>query len=89
MQATDRINLRATPYAKAIIEQASQTMGITVSNFIMQTAFAQAMQIVQESKQIQLNQQEWQNALALLDEAPNPHKNMQQLFARGYKVADN
>ena len=41
-----RINLRATPQAKATIERAAMMMGATVSGFMLQNAYEAARRIV-------------------------------------------
>lgn len=89
MAATDRISLRTTPQAKALIEQASQLMGVSVNHFMIDCAYRQALEIMQKSQQIQLNETEWQKMLDLLEQPPQAHSAMQQLFAEGYRNVDN
>ncbi len=47
MQATKRINIRTTPYAKALIERASQKLGASVSSFMAQSAYEKALSLEQ------------------------------------------
>lgn len=47
--ANERINLRTTPHTKAIIEQASKTMGLTMSQFILSLAYEKSLQIINET----------------------------------------
>ena len=88
MQATDRISIRTTPHTKSIIEQASQLMGVSLSSFILDSAYHKAMEVVKESAVITLNQQEWDNAMRMLDEPSDSQAAMQSLFERGFKVAN-
>lgn len=46
MQATDRISLRTTPHAKAIIEQASNIMGVSMSHFILTTVYQASIELI-------------------------------------------
>lgn len=89
MQATERIQLRTTPHAKAIIEQASQNMGVSMSYFILDSAYQRASQHIKEQTQIHLTSDEWQRAIDKLNEPATPHKAMQALFDRGFVNVDN
>lgn len=83
MQATERINIRTTPHAKALIEKASQRLGVSVSSFMAQSAYEKALEL-EQSQMIYLNQDEWQQAIAMLDDKPSDKMNA--LLARGYRV---
>lgn len=89
MPATERIQLRTTPHTKAILEQASQALGVSVSYFILDSAYQRATQTVREINQIRLNDNEWQRAIAMLDAPAKPHQGMQALFNRGFICVDN
>lgn len=89
MQATERIQLRATPHAKAVIEQASQTLGVSVSSFILDCAYQRAIATVKEQTDIVLNASEWQRAIEMLDQPAEPKPAMQTLFDRGFLCVDN
>jgi uncharacterized protein (DUF1778 family) len=43
-----RINLRANPEAKALIERAAALMGMTVSAFMLQNAYEAAQRLIAE-----------------------------------------
>lgn len=85
MQATERIHLRTTPHAKAIIEQASQMMGVSVSNFMVEQAYQKAVELL-HSRQIILTNDEWANAIKLLENPPKANAKMQALCENGYRV---
>lgn len=89
MQKADRINLRTTAHAKAVIEQASKIMGVSMSDFILETAYHKAKETIAHEKQITLNANEWEQAIAILDAPPNPHPKMQALFDRGFVNVNN
>lgn len=89
MQKTDRISLRTTAHAKAVIEQASDIMGVSMSDFILQTAYKQAQETINNNRQITLTATEWDRAMAMLETPPNPAPAMQALFARGFVNVDN
>lgn len=83
MQATERINIRTTPHAKALIEKASQKLGVSVSSFMAQSAYEKALSL-EQSEMIYLNQDEWQQAIAMLDDEPS--EQMNALLTRGYRA---
>lgn len=89
MQATERINLRTTAHAKALFEQASQSLGVSMSYFILDSAYQRASQTLKEQNQIALSADEWQNAIDRLDSPPSPSPKMQALFDRGFVNVDN
>lgn len=89
MPSTERIQLRTTPHTKALLEQASQALGVSMSHFILESAYQKATQIIKDETQIRLNADEWQRAIDKLDEPPMPHNAMQALFDRGFVNVDN
>ncbi|MFA9486729.1 MULTISPECIES: DUF1778 domain-containing protein [unclassified Moraxella] len=89
MQATERIQLRTTPHTKAMLEQASQALGVSMSYFILDSAYQRASQTIKETTQITLTSDEWQQAIDRLDTPAKPAKAMQSLFDRGFVNVDN
>lgn len=83
MQATECINVRTNAHAKAMIERASQRLGVSVSSFMAQSAYEKALQL-EQSEIIYLNQSEWEQAVAMLDGEPSDKMNA--LLARGYRA---
>lgn len=52
MQATERISIRTTPHAKAVIEQASEQMGVSMSHFILTTMYQKSLELLQKGEQV-------------------------------------
>lgn len=88
MLATERLNLRTTAHAKAVIEQASQLMGVSTSNFIIDVAYQRAVEMLNEQQTIRLNADEWARAIDLLEQPPKANAKLQALFDKGYRVAN-
>ena len=79
MQATaasERINLRTTPEAKHVIEQAAGLMGGSVSNFMVQQAYERAMSILEQRQVITLSNADRD---MILDALANPQPANQAL----------
>lgn len=70
----------------AIIEQASQMVGVSLDEFIAKQAYQTALKIVDKETGIYLNDDEWQNMLNVLNNPPEPNEKMKALIARGYEL---
>ncbi len=88
MIANERISIRTTPQAKSVIEQACQMAGVSMNSFIMDNAYQKALALLERERSIKLTADEWDRALEILDNPPEPNKKMQALFERGYKNID-
>ena len=81
--ATDtRINLRASPEAKALIERAAALMGTTVSAFMLQNAYDAARRVVAESDTLTLSQKAFDEFVAACEKPAKPTKALRDLMAR-------
>lgn len=89
MLATERIHVRTTADTKAMIEKVCQRLGVSVSSFIIQTAYEKALALESELEAVQLNEQQWQQALAMLENPPKANDELNRLFSRGYQVVSH
>jgi uncharacterized protein (DUF1778 family) len=69
--ASERINLRTTPEAKHVIEQAAGLMGVSVSNFMVQQAYERAMSILEQHQSVVVGSADRDRILAALSN-PQP-----------------
>lgn len=86
MPATERISIRTTPYAKAVIEQASEQMGVSMSHFILTTMYQKSLELLQKGEQVSEiwqidNGQDKAIIKELLDNPPPPTPAMKDLLA--------
>lgn len=88
MQATERISLRTTPHAKAVIEQASQMMGVSVSHFILTTMYEKSVQLINTAPTIHLNEQDSQLAVQLLNQPKQDNKKLKELLQLSQTIVD-
>lgn len=77
-----RINLRASPEAKALIERAAALMGTTVSGFMLQNAYEAAQRLLAQHETITLADRDRDVFLAALDNPPEPTEALRRLMAR-------
>ena len=81
--ATDtRINLRASPEAKALIERAAALMGTTVSSFMLQNAYDAARRVVAERDTLTLSQKAFHEFVTACEKPAKPTKALRDLMAR-------
>ncbi len=50
--ASERLNLRTTPHTKAVIEKASAISGVSMSNFVIQTAYQHAVELLNDTQRL-------------------------------------
>ncbi|TAN53148.1 MAG: DUF1778 domain-containing protein [Methylococcaceae bacterium] len=77
-----RINLRASPEAKAMIERAAALMGTTLSAFMLQNAYEAARRIVADHDTLLLSQRDFAAFTATLENLPEPNEALRSLMAR-------
>ena len=84
MSAIDqsRINLRASPEAKAMIERAAALMGTSVSAFMLQHAYEAARRVIADNDTLLLSQQGFEAFVEQLENPPPPSDDLRQLMGR-------
>jgi uncharacterized protein (DUF1778 family) len=84
MPATDptRINLRASPEAKAMIERAAALMGASVSAFMLQHAYEAACRVVADNDTLLFSQRAFEDFVNHLENPKPPTDALRQLMAR-------
>lgn len=69
--ATERLNIRATTDAKNVIEQAANLLGLSMSSFMLQSAFDRAQDVLESTYNLTVNTTD-RNMLMDLLENPRP-----------------
>lgn len=77
-----RINLRASPEAKALIERAAALTGTSVSAFMLQHAYEAARRVVADNDTLRLSQKAFAAFAETLDNPPEPTDELRRLMAR-------
>lgn len=95
MQATERISLRTTPQAKAVIEKASELMGVSMSHFILTTMYEKSLTLIQDSHTVaqmsdiwELSEKDGELVKTLLDNPPKANDELKKLLTLSRDVAD-
>lgn len=67
---TAKLDLRLTPEAKRKLQTAAESAGRSVSEFVLESALAQADQTLADRTRFGLNGERWKNFLEALDAPP-------------------
>lgn len=69
----DRISIRTPPELKQMLIAAAAVSNISMTDFLLTAGRKAAELVLAESRQITLNQQEWDRFMNLLDNPPPPN----------------
>ena len=90
IRQSSRISLRTTDHAKAVMEEASRIMGVSMSQFILTVAYDKSLQVLQDTQGLwRLSGQDGEQIASLLDNPPPPNKAMMDLMAGLNSIKDN
>lgn len=65
-----RLNIRVSEHEKDVITRAADTVNTTVSNFVLQKAYAEAQAVLAEQNQFRLPEKKWRAFCKALDAPP-------------------
>jgi uncharacterized protein (DUF1778 family) len=75
-ESRKRITARVSDKVRDTLEQASELLGATVNQFVVQTAYVEAQRVIERESVIRLSQKDARKVLALLDNPPKPNKRL-------------
>lgn len=75
-----RVNLRASTHQKEVIQQAVKLLKTTLSDFVLQRAFADAQAILAEQYRFRLSKAKWQKFCKALESPPRNLPGIRKLF---------
>jgi len=77
---TDRLDIRITPEARRLLQQAARERHTTISQFVLESALHSANTVLAERSRIGLNAEQWAAFMAALDAPPRRHPRMERLL---------
>lgn len=77
---SEKLDIRITPEAKQILQQAAKQRHTTISQFVLESALDSASAVLTERSRFTLNADQWEAFQAALDAAPRRHPRMEQLL---------
>lgn len=78
---TKRVNLRTTKHEKRLFETAASRQGVTVSEFILESASSRAEDILAEERHFALSPDRWKAFLAALDRPVQSKPRLRRLLS--------
>ena len=79
--ATERINVRSTVYAKNVIEQAANLLGLSVSSFMIQSSFERAKELLKSNHELKVNNADRDMLMNLLENPRPANDEMKNLMS--------
>jgi uncharacterized protein (DUF1778 family) len=79
-QRSDKLDIRISPEAKRILQEAARERHTTISQFVIDSALATANDVLAERTRIGLDSEQWTAFMAALDAPPRTHERMKRLL---------
>ncbi len=77
---SEKLDIRITPDAKQILQQAAKQRHTTISQFVLQSALDSASAVLAERSSIGMNAEQWEAFITALDAPPRRHPRMERLL---------
>ena len=79
---TSRLNIRATARQEDLIRTGAETTGVSVTDFILESACLQAEQILSERRNFIATPKQWQAFIDILDRPAQVKPGLARLFSQ-------
>lgn len=77
---SEKLDIRITPEAKQILQQAAKQRHTTISQFVLESALDSASAVLAERSRLTLDAGQWEAFIAALDAPPRRHPRMERLL---------
>lgn len=77
---SEKLDIRITPEAKQILQQAAKQRHTTISQFVLESALDSASSVLAERSRLGLNAEHWEAFMLALDAPPRRHRRMERLL---------
>ncbi len=79
-QRSDKIDIRISPSAKRVLQEAARERHTTISQFVIDSALSTARELLTERSRIGLDTEQWQVFVDALDAPTERHDRMERLL---------
>jgi uncharacterized protein (DUF1778 family) len=86
---TKRFNIRTTPQQEELIRTGADTAGVSITDFIVNSACLQAEHVLADRKEFIASPKQWQAFLDLLDRPAQIKPQLMRLFSESRTPRDN
>src|SRR6266576_3661154 len=76
------INIRTTTHIQSIIDRAASILGQTRTDFILQSVYSRARDVILDQNLFFLDDKGFQSFIDLLDSPPKPNKDLRNLLLK-------
>jgi len=77
---SEKLDIRITPEAKQILQQAAKERHTSISQFVLESALNSASAVLAERSQFMLDAGQWEAFLTAMDAPPRRHARMERLL---------
>ena len=77
---SSKLDIRITPAAKQILQEAAREKHKTISEFVLDTALTAATEVLAERNHLGLTTEQWVKFQAALDAPPRSHARMKRML---------
>ena len=79
-QRSDKLDIRISPEAKRLLQEAARERHTTISQFVIDSALGAARDVLSERTRIGLDSEQWTAFVKALDAPPRRHPRMERLL---------
>jgi len=80
MQRSEKLDIRISPEAKHMLQEAAHERHTTISQFVLESALGAAREVLAERNRIGLDSEQWTAFVKALDAPVKRHKRMERLL---------
>ena len=77
---SEKLDIRLTPEAKQILQQAAKERHTSISQFVLESALRSASAVLAERSRFGLNAEQWEAFMAALEAPPRRHPRLERLL---------
>ena len=77
---SEKLDIRLTPEAKRILQQAARQRHTTLTQFVLDSALDSASAVLAERSRLSLNPEQWTAFMTALDAPPREHPRLARLL---------
>lgn len=77
---SDKLDIRISPEAKRLLQEAARERQTTISQFVIDSALTTAHEVLAERNRIGLDTEQWAAFMEALDAPPQKHPRMERLL---------
>jgi uncharacterized protein (DUF1778 family) len=78
---SEKLDIRITPEAKRLLQEAARERHTTISQFVLDTALGAANELLAARSRIGLDNEQWARFMEALDARPRVHPRMKRLLS--------